>query len=63
MGQGLSGMFKRLNENIRQGLYNQQGHLEQKDKADQGQAIENTDVEGCSKENIKENIKRYYYYY
>ncbi len=48
-----------LNENIRQGLYNQaRVPLNKRTRVDQGQAIENTDVEGCSKENIKENIKK-----
>lgn len=49
-----------LNENIRQGLYNQaRVPLNKRTRVVQGQTIENTEIEGCPKENIKENINKY----
>lgn len=45
-----------LNENIRQGLYNQtRVPLNKRTRVVQGQSIENTSVEECSKKSIKEN--------
>ena len=49
-----------LNENIRQGLYNQaRVPLNKRTRVVQGQTIENTEIEGCPKESIKENINKY----
>lgn len=48
-----------LNENIRQGLYNQaRVPLNKRTRVDLNQTIESTDVEGHPKENIKENRKK-----
>ena len=48
-----------LNENIRQGLYNQaRVPLNKRTRVVQGQSIENTSVEECPKESIKENRKK-----
>lgn len=45
-----------LNENIKQGLYNQaRVPLNKRTRVVQGQSIENTSVEECLKESIKEN--------